>query len=33
MKCLKEGMRLVVRQRLFSQRYQGGGGNGATPDD
>jgi hypothetical protein len=31
MKCLKEGMRLVVRQKLFSQRYQGGGT--ATPDD
>ena len=30
MKCLKEGLRLVTRQRLFSQRYQGGGG--ATDD-
>lgn len=31
MKCLKEGLRLVTRQRLFSQKYQGGGG-GATED-
>jgi ATPase subunit of ABC transporter with duplicated ATPase domains len=33
MKCLKEGLRLVTRQRLFSQRYQGGGTGAAPPDD